>query len=108
MNAKAAAQQIKPQLTEGSAGVEGSRLLERANQSGAIDQAMQGVKDSWSNAMQDALRLAQTWINSGNPKDNEAGMKYLVEVGKLFAQASNTPRSATQINNYRLPPRKTP
>lgn len=105
MNATQAALAIKPQLTRGSAGVEGSRLLERVNESGAIDSLIGDVTNDWKEATRKAIALAQKWLDSDNILLQSNALKYLNELGKVVAPASSGPKSLTQINKYTIPKR---
>lgn len=105
MNATSAMKEIKPQLTEGSAKTEASRMLSRVNQVGAIDSLMQSAKDTWSNAIKTAIALAEQWTMSEDKQLQLQGMEYLKQVGMLFANASGVPKNVTQVNKYTLPKR---
>lgn len=99
---------IQPSLTEASAAETASKLLKDEKTVSAIDTLYGSVKDHYFRVLDRALALAEENLVGVNPLHQQHAWKFITEIGKLFAQASNTPRSATQINNYRLPPRKTP
>ncbi len=103
MNATQAAMAIKPHITHKSAGVEGSRLLERVSKTGAIDSVLGDVKNHWQDATRKAIALAHNWLDGNDKQLQLHAMKFLQELGKVVAGASAQPRSATQINNYKLP-----
>lgn len=107
MNATQAALAIKPQLTHGSAGVEGSRLLERVNESGAIDSLMSGAKAQWEAIARNCMEhLHKCALGESSAIAPDMAHKLLIEYGKIFASPANAgPKSLTQINKYTLPKR---
>lgn len=107
MNATQAALAIKPQLTLGSAGVEGSRLLERVNESGAIDSLMSGAKAQWETIARDCMnQLHKCALGESRAIAPDLAHKLLIEYGKIFASPANAgPKSLTQINKYTIPKR---
>jgi hypothetical protein len=105
LNATQATLAIKPHVTPESARVIGSELLERVNQSGAIDSLIGDVTDHWREATKKAIALAHKWLDSDDVQLQSNALKYLNELGKVVAPASTGPKSLTQINKYTIPKR---
>lgn len=104
MNATQATLAIKPNLTHKSAGVEGSRLLERVSESGAIDTILEGAKVQWESIARDCMNRLHTQVQESlDPRERMESHKLLIEYGKIFAQTGV--KTATQINKYTLPKR---
>ncbi len=107
MNASKAALAIKPDLSPSSAGEIGSRLLNRVEESGAIDSILSGAKAQWESIARDCMnQLHKCALGESSAIAPEMAHKLLIEYGKIFASPANAgPKSLTQINKYTIPKR---